>query len=115
MQLQLSKKQSTGMMGGGKLTLFAKINPTTEEDEIIRRFKMQKEVVWVQDPNKTIAPKFLGVKAMTVGTLINGETYSCKDIGEMIQMEDYITQTAQGLKAMVDAARDFGGDITIDL
>lgn len=61
MQLQLSKKQSTGMMGGGKLTLFAKVNPTSEEENTIKKFKMQKEIVWQKSPSDSIAPSFLGV------------------------------------------------------
>lgn len=115
MQLKISKSQKTGMMGGGKLTMMAKIVPTDAEAATIKKFAMQKEIVWVQDPATTIAPKFMGVKAMTVGSLINGETHTCKDIGEMLQMEAYITKVSQGLKTMVDAAAEFGGDVVIDL
>jgi len=115
MQLSLSKKQSTGVMGGGKLTLFAKVKPTAEEEAIIKKFKMNKEVIWQKSPSESFAPSFLGVKTMTVGSLVGGETYTCKDIGQMIEMEEFITRVAKNLKTYVDAAKDFGGDITIDL
>jgi len=103
------------MMGGGKLNLLAKVVPTPEELEVINKYKMHKEIIWQKNPADSVAPSFMGVKTMTVGTLINGESFTCKDIGQMLQMEEHITRTAQGLKVMVDAAKGFGGDTVIDL
>jgi len=115
MQLKLSKSQKSGVMGGGKLTLMAKVVTTPDEAEVINKFKMHKEIIWQKNPRDSIAPGFLGVKTMTVGSLINGETYTCKDIGQMIEMEEFIKTVATNLKGYVEAAKGFGGDVTIDL
>ena len=93
----------------------AQVFPSIEETYVIDKFKLRKEIIWQKKPAESVVPSLIGVKTITVGSLINGETYTCSDINEILQFKEHIIQTAKGLKVMVDAAADFEGDTIIEL
>jgi hypothetical protein len=52
---------------------------------------------------------------VTVNDLANGRKIECKDILEMLAVEDQIKEAAVNFKAVLDAAAHFGGEEVIEL
>ena len=103
MKLKLRRTQKSGMTGKITFTLNAKAELTPDELEAVKKYKLQKDVLFSQDrvdvsavaANQTgvfrgiatlAAAKALNL-TITIGGLIEGKSIDCKDIGEMMAAE----------------------------
>lgn len=62
----------------------------------------------------TLAWRFMNL-TITVSDLQNGRRIECKDILEMLGVEEQLRQAAQTFKAILDAAAHFGGEEVLEL
>ena len=127
MQLKLSRSQKSGLTGKVVFKLHAIALLTPEEAEAIRKYKLQKEVIWAKvkvDPRE--AQSALGAigklaagmalnTALTISDLEQGRTFECKEITEMLAIEHDLHQACETLLRILTCAAHFEGDELIDI
>ena len=52
---------------------------------------------------------------ITAGDLYRGKRIDCKDIREMVAIEDQVREAAQVFKTVLDTAAQFGGEEVIEI
>lgn len=128
MELLLSKSQEKGMMGLGAISFILDIKArlTSDEAELVKRYKMSDIVIYEKVPVSemvkatggiasgllAIASKVLKLQ-FKVSDLVNGRQVKCKDIGEMISAHEQIESAAENFYNLLMAAKHFEGEQVI--
>ena len=128
MELLLSKSQEKGMMGLGAISFILDIKArlTSDEAELVKRYKMSDIVIYEKVPVSEmvkatggIASGLLAVASKVlklqfkVSDLVNGRQVKCKDIGEMISAHEQIEGAAENFYNLLMAAKHFEGEQVI--
>ena len=123
MNLLLRRDQRSGVMGGVTFMLDVRADISPQERDSIVRYKFGKAVLYSRDQLVDPGKGLLGVasrlafKAMnisvTVDDLAGGKRIECKDILEMLAVEEQIKDAAQTFKQILEAAAHFGGEEVI--
>lgn len=125
MQLKIRRGQRTAMMGGRPVFMLNVIaDLTIEERSLLERYKLWNEVVYASGEaagnmaravgghvgaiGGMLADK-LSKRILTIKTLTSGEQVECKDIGELIEMEEQIRVACVNLKRYLAIAESFDG------
>ncbi len=125
MKLLLRRDQKSGLMGGITFTLDVRAELTDEETSNIRKYKLGKTVLYtrgeITDPGKgflglasVLAFKMMNI-SVSVDDLTGGKRIDCKDVVEMLAVEEQIKQASQTFKSVLEAAAHFGGEEVIAL
>ncbi len=127
MKLLLRRDQKSGMlgMGGVAFTLDVRAELTEAEQANIRKYKLGDTMLYERgkllDPGKgllglasRLAFKMINL-TISVDDLSKGKRVDCKDIVEMLAVEDQIREAAQTFKNVLEAAALFGGEEVIEL
>ena len=125
MKLLLRRDQRPAIIGNKPvfvLTVRADLAP--EETANINKYKLGDAELYASHEIKG-GSGLLGVasrlayKAMTINVtvkdLTGGKKIECKDIVEMLAVEDQIREAAKTFKAVLDAAAHFGGEEVVEL
>jgi hypothetical protein len=126
MKLLLRRDQKPGLLGGKiTFTLSVRADLTPDEAEAIKRYKLGDTMLYARErlqiDENTFAghAKFLFRHAMNltihVKDLANGKIIDCKDILEMMAAEEQVKEAAQSFVAMLQAAKQFGGEEVLEL
>lgn len=115
MKLVLTKNQSKGMMGGISFEVKAQVQLTDDERKLIQNYKMENEVLlskkmvnlWGQPTDQEVK--------VSVRQLLNGESYKCKDLTEVVGYSESLKSACEALKTYLEVARGFGGQEVIDI
>ena len=120
MEMLLRRDQRSGMMGGVTFSLEVRARLTADEQKNIGRYKLGKTILYTKseivDPGKGLLglASRLAFKAMNISVsvddLANGKRIECKDILEMLAVEDQIKEAAVTFRQVLSAAAHFGGD-----
>ena len=125
MEMLLRRDQKSGMMGMGSVTFSLEVRArlTPEEQTNITRYKLGKTLLYTKAEMADRGSGLLGLasrlafKAMnisvTVDDLAGGKRIECKDILEMLAVEDQLREAAQTFKQVLEAAAHFGGEEVI--
>jgi hypothetical protein len=126
MKLLIRRDQKAGMMGIGKIafTLDVRAELTEDEKSALKKYKLGDTMLYEKD--KIIggsgllgAASRLALKMMTVSISVNdlqnGKRIECKDIVEMLAVEEQIKEAAQTFIAVLAAAKTFGGEEVVDI
>jgi hypothetical protein len=126
MKLLVRRDQKAGMMGMGKIafTLDVRAELTEDEKSALKKYKLGDTMLYEKD--KIIggsgllgAASRLALKMMTVSISVNdiqnGKRIECKDIVEMLAVEEQIKEAAQTFIAVLAAAKTFGGEEIVDI
>lgn len=84
-----------------------------EEAELIKKYKADKEVLL----KKEIKIPFTGrsiVLDITIGSLVNGQTFKCNDISEILEYEKSIKESCELFKNYITVMKHFGGKEVIE-
>lgn len=113
------------MLGKVVFTLEVRASISDEERAAVDKYKLGDTVLYekntVVDPGSGILglASRLAFKAMNISVnvrdLVNGKKVECKDIVEMLAVEDQVREAAKTFSAVLNAARGFGGEEAIDL
>jgi len=129
MQLVLRRSQaSKGLLSKSvQFTLHAKAILTDIEEANVKKYKMGSELIYSKDrlgynPHAMdtageMARNLAAIAAaitITVDDLVRGKTINCKDIMEMLAIEDQVRGACGNFKAMLEAAANFDGEDVID-
>ena len=124
MQLRLNKSQRTSLVKRNVIfALAAQVELTAEEAAYVKKYKLGKDIIYYK---QRVLPKlkdFTNFKAafqnlasaattlkITVTDLTKGRTVECKDIAEMLEVQEQITTACQTLKDWLVACATFEGE-----
>lgn len=128
MKLRLNKSQrTTGFSKKVVFSLGAQVDLTAEEQDYVNKYKMGKEVVYSKE---RIAPENFDITSwkgiarnlsagalnltLTVNDLVGGRTIECKDITEMMGVEETIRIGCKALKNMLESCAGFEGEEVVE-
>lgn len=114
MQLLLRKSQSKGFIGGISFEVNAQVRLTDEERDLVQKYKQEGTVV-LQRPLFVFGQPTDRVINLTVGQLIQGESFKCKDLGEVIGFCDNAKRACETLYNYLAVARGFGGEEIVEI
>ena len=133
MQLSIRRSQRDGGVFGNKVVfaLDARIRTTAEEQALIKRYKLGKEVVYASEEARrhdaarqnaaargglgglAQAAMSAGMTALslrcTIDSLAAGQHIECQNLPELLAAEDAIVQACTNAKSFLDAATAFDG------
>lgn len=127
MKLLLRRDQKAGMLGMGKISFILNVRAelTGEEESNIEKYKLGDTMLYermkMTDPGSgligvgwRLAFKMMNL-TVSVDDLARGKQIQCKDIVEMLAVEEQIKEAAQTFKNVLTAAASFGGEEVIEL
>jgi len=127
MKLLLRRDQRQGVLGVGKVVFSLHVRAQLGEDDkaAISKYKLGDTLLYEKntmiDPGKGLLglASRLAFKAMNitvkVNDLVHGKNLECKDIVEMLAVEEQIREAATTFNAVLNAAKHFGGEEVVDL
>lgn len=101
-------QETTGILS--KTIAFAmnvRVDASDDERQAIAKYRLGDAVLY-SNPDR-------GLEAVTVNNLMNGRKFVCRDIVEMLNMEEEIKQAAANLKSVLHAATQFGGEEVLEV
>jgi hypothetical protein len=120
MKLLLRREQKSGLLGGMSFLLNVRAEITDPERTNINKYKLGKSVLYsrgeIVDPGAGLLglASRLTFKAMNISVsvddLTGGKRVECKDIVEMLAVEDQIKEAFRTFKLVLEAAATFGGE-----
>jgi hypothetical protein len=123
MNLLLRRDQRSSLMGKVVFQLDVRAEISRDEMASIQRYRLGDTVLYTQGELVDKGSGLLGLasrlafKAMnisvSVNDLLNGKRVECKDIVEMLAVEDQIKEAAATFKQVLNAAVHFGGEEAI--
>jgi hypothetical protein len=127
MELLLRRDQRAGLMGLGSVifTLDVRADLTPDELSNIKRYKLGKVQLYsrgeVIDPGSgwlglasRLAFKMMNI-SVSVDDLSGGKRIECKDILEMLAVEEQLKDAARIFRAVLEAAATFGGEEVVKI
>jgi hypothetical protein len=124
-KLLLRRDQRAGMLGKVIFTLEVRADLSDEERNAISKYKLGDTVLYERNTMTDPGSGLLGLasrvafKAMnmslSVRDLASGKKLECKDIVEMLAVEDQVREAGKTFNAVLHAALHFGGEEVIDL
>lgn len=127
MKLILRRDQKTTGMLSKTVTFLLDVRAdlTEEERANVAKYKLGDTVLYeratMTDPGSGLlgAASRLAFKAsnisISVGDLQGGKRIDCKDIVEMIAIEEQVREAAHTFKTVLEAAARFGGEEVVDI
>ena len=125
MKLLLRREQKSSMMGKITFILDVRSELTEDEKSNIKKYKLGDTMLYQRMTMTDKGSGLLGVASrlafkmmnltVSVDDLSEGKKIDCKDIVEMLAVEDQIKEAAQTFKNVLDAAASFGGEEVIEL
>ena len=130
MQLRLRRSQRSGGMMSNKVvfSLEMQVNLSPEELEYVDRYKMGKEVLFSKERvafDRSEEGSWSGVArnlaaaatvlTISINDLVTGRVVECKDILEMLDVEEQIRSACHTFNSILQAAAQFDGDEIIEI
>ena len=125
MKLLLRRDQRNGLLGKVVFALDVRADLSAVERENIRKYKLGETVLYASHQITDRGSGLLGLatrlahKALTISVSINdlvdGKRIECKDIVEMVAVEEQIREAARTFKDVLEAAAHFGGEEVLEL
>lgn len=129
MKLLIRRSQKSSLMGKAVFVLEVRADISAEEKNHINKYKLADTLLYERSDTRAKGSGVLGFTAsvaanlvlaamnisITVADLANGRKIECKDIIEMLAVEEQIKEAAATFKQVLDAAAQFGGEEIIEL
>lgn len=125
MKLLLRRDQRSGLMGKIIFTLEVRAQISPEEKARIDKYKLGKELLYVKNTNVPTDEGWKGVGKLlmfhamnitvSVNDLVSGKRIECKDILEMLAVEEQIKTATLNFGRALEAAAHFGGEEVISI
>ena len=119
MKLVLQKDQKKGLTGKVAFSIRAKAELTDEETSNIAKYKVGKTILYtnLSDRGKgvlgMISRAALGLE-ITINDLVKGKMIECKDIYEMLALEDQMKEACKNFKQILNIMATFGGEEVLE-
>ena len=113
MKLTITKNQASGMFGGVKFELHAKVALAPEESALISKYKADKEVLLKKEVKIPLTGRSL-VFDLTIGSLMAGQMFKCNDIAEILEYEKNVKESCESFHNYLTVMQSFGGEEVIE-
>lgn len=113
MKLVISRDQSKKMLGGISFELSAKVELTNDESEIVKKYKAHNEALLKKEIKIPLTGRSITL-AITIGSLIDGQSFKCNDIAEILEYEQNVKESCEAFKNYIEVMRHFGGQEVIE-
>lgn len=125
MKLLLRRDQNEGVFGKITFILDVRADLSEQEKNNIEKYRFGKDILYEREKlgesnsnwgqlAATLKYRMLNL-TISVNDLSKGKRVECKDIMEMLAVEEQIKEAAHTLKAVLDAAANFGGEEVIEI
>jgi hypothetical protein len=125
MRLLLRRDQRSGLLGKVIFTLIVRADLSEEERANIGKYRLGDTMLYqsheIVDRGSGLlgAASRLAFKALTINVSVNdlasGKKIECKDIVEMLAVEEQIKDAARTFAAVLNAAATFGGEEVVEV
>lgn len=125
MKLLLRRDQKAGMLGKVIFTLSVRAQLSEDEKSDIKKYKLGETMLYerakIIDPGSGLlgAASRLAFRmtnlTVSVNDLEKGKSVDCKDIVEMLAIEEQIKEAAHTFSAVLSAASCFGGEEVLEI
>jgi hypothetical protein len=127
MKLLLRRDQRTSGIMRNTITFSLGVHAelSDQERQNIQKYKLGETILYSRGEQVEKGSGLLGLASraafkmmnitVSVSDLADGKRVECKDIMEMLAVEEQIKEAATTFKAVLDAAAHFGGDEVIEL
>ena len=125
MNLLLRRDQRSSLIGNVVFQLDVRAELTPEEMNSVQRYRLGKTVLYTKGELVDRGSGLLGLASrlafhamnisVSVDDLVRGKRVECKDIVEMLAVEEQIKEAATTFKQVLNAALHFGGEQAIAL
>lgn len=127
MKLLLRRDQQTSGLLRNTITFSMTVRAelSDQERQNIQKYKLGESILYSRGELVDKGSGLLGLASrmafhamnisVSVNDLANGKRVECKDIMEMLAVEEQIKEAAANFKAVLEAAAHFGGDEVIEL
>lgn len=113
MKLYITRDQAKGLLGGVKFELRAKVELTKEENDLVNKYKADKEVL-LQEEIKIPFTQKVVLLDIKIGSLIMGQTFKCKDIADILEYEKNVKEACETFKEYIEVMKNFGGKEVVE-
>ncbi len=113
MKLYIARDQAKGLLGGVKFELRARVELTHEEAGLVRKYKADKEMLLQKEVKIPLTGRSI-VLNLTIGSLMNGQTFRCNDIAEILEYERNVKESCEAFKEYLEVMKNFGGEEIIE-
>lgn len=125
MKLLLRRDQKTNMIGKVIFIVSVRAELTDEEKTNIKKYKLGDTMLYERDKLADRGSGLLGLASrmafkminlsISVNDLEHGKQVECKDVVEMIAVEEQIKEAAQTFHNVLEAASTFGGEEIVEI
>ena len=125
MKLVIKRSKKSSLTGKSKYELYVRADITDEEKALIKENSLGKTLVVYHSKTGVGALADFSFWAalwrmfrdtqMTVDTFVRGTTFTCKDVTELIRIEDEARGASLMLRTILEMAKTFGGEEVIDV
>lgn len=111
--IKRDQEQEKGLFGGDKgmkFLLSCRAELTPEEQNLIKKYKAEREmlaVISLEDVPKQSDLLF-------INDLITGKAYKCKNVISLLDVEDKIKKACENFKTLLVVMASFGGEEVIE-
>ena len=120
MKLLIKRNQKSGSFTG-KISFILEVRAelTPEEEENVKKYKMGKTMLYTNLADRgagiigAVHRAAVGIE-ITVDSLVKGRVIDCKDVLEMLAVEEQVKEACAAFSAMLTAAATFGGEEVLE-
>lgn len=113
MKLFITRDQAKGLLGGTKFELTARVELGSDESGLVSKYKADKEVLLQKEIKVPFTNKAV-VLDINIGGLMNGQSFKCKDIADILEYEKNIKEACETFKNYIEVMKNFGGQEVIE-
>ena len=120
MELLLTRDQQSSMLGAIKFQLTARAKLSPDEASAVKKYKMGETILYEKTTDKPDPSSFMSlarhrftVPRIQVRDLVDGKTIETKDILEILDAEEQLTDAAKAFHKILRAASTFGGETAL--
>lgn len=113
MKLLIVRDQSKGFLGGVRFELRVKCELDSLELKLVEKYKAKREVLVQKELKLPLTDRSL-LFNLTIGSLVNGETFKCADINEILAYEESVREACAAFQRHIRVMATFGGQEVID-
>lgn len=113
MKLIIVRDQAKGLLGGTKFELRARVELTSEESGLVKKYKADKEVLLQREMKIPFTSKAV-IFDISIDGLMSGETFKCKDIADILAYEENVKEACENFKNYLEVMGHFGGEEVIE-
>lgn len=113
MKLYITRDQSKGLLGGTKFELSAKAELTSDEAELVKKYKADKEVLLKKEITIPFTNRAVQLD-IKIENLMAGQSFKCADVGDILETEKNVKEAAENFKNRIEVMKNFGGQEVIE-